>query len=106
MDYWKEHAEIAMDEANLTANEHQINIIAGVIESAHEFYGQSMGHDVASANFIANEKRKLDNLKAELERERAKTLCQECKGSGELITYGGTFQSTSQCSSCNGEGRS
>jgi hypothetical protein len=58
MDYWREHAEIAASEAGLTGlTENQLEAIADVIESAHEFYGQSMGHDVASVNFRAEEQR-------------------------------------------------
>lgn len=42
MDYWTEHAEIAMSEAGIeNVSSSQLDIIAGVIESAHEFYGQS-----------------------------------------------------------------
>jgi uridine phosphorylase len=57
MEYWLEHAGIAMDEAGLSATQNQLAAIAGVIESAHEFYGQTMGHDVASANWVGEQKR-------------------------------------------------
>lgn len=82
MDYWKEHAEIAIDEAGLTATEDQIDTIAGVIESAHEFYGRAMGHDVASANYHAQQRSELAKAQRELEQEKQKVLCRECKGGG------------------------
>jgi uridine phosphorylase len=81
MDYWKEHAEIALEEAGLpSATEAQIDAIAGVIESAHEFYGQNSGNDVATSNFHAEKDRKhseaLKSFEAEkdleIERERSK----------------------------------
>ena len=75
MNYWKEHAEIALNDAGLPkATEEQLEIIAGVIESAHEFYGQNMGHDVATSNFHAekdrNHKDAIARIEAERDRER------------------------------------
>ena len=67
-EYWREHAEIAADEAGLTdLSDAQLDAIAGVIESAHEFYGQSHGHDVASANFYAEKERAHEATIRELE---------------------------------------
>lgn len=105
MEYWLEQAEIAMDEAKIKATPDQLDTIAGVIESAHEFYDQSMGHDVASANWHGENEREIKDLKAELHREREKTVCPECKGSRVTHTYGGTMMSTSSCWKCNGDGR-
>ena len=104
-DYWRDHAEIAMDEAGLTATDKQLDTIAGVIESAHEFFGQSMGHDVASANWFGDKEREIQTLKDRLHTEQEKVVCPECKGSRVTHTYGGTMMSTSECWKCNGEGR-
>ena len=70
MDYWNEHADIAMNEAGIKdVTPEQLDIIAGVIESAHDFYGQSSGNDVASVNFVANEKRQQEDLIKQIERD-------------------------------------
>ena len=69
MDYWIEHAEIALLEAGLPqATPEQLEAIAGVIESAHEFYGQNMGNDVASANLRAEQERQQKAAIADAER--------------------------------------
>ena len=70
MDYWNEHADIAMNEAGLKGvTPEQLDIIAGVIESAHDFYGQNSGNDVASVNFVANEKRQQEDRIKQIERD-------------------------------------
>lgn len=70
MDYWEDHAEIALSEAGLPpATKEQIEIIAGVIESAHEHYGQNMGHDVANVNLRAEQERQRKAEIAEIERQ-------------------------------------
>jgi len=104
-EYWREHAEIAMDEAKLEATDDQLDTIAGVIESAHEFYGQAMGHDVASTNWHANNRQEIEDLKKEVQAEKAKEICPECRGARVLHTYGGTMVGTSDCWKCHGDGR-
>lgn len=104
MEYWLEHAEIAMDEAKLDATPEQLDTIAGVIESAHEFYSQSMGHDVATANWQGARGREIEDLKKAVQRERDKVTCSECTN-GRIITYYLNRRSDSQCWKCNGDGR-
>lgn len=104
-DYWREHAEIAMDEAGLEATEKQLETIAGVIESAHDFFSQSMGHDVASANWHGSKEREIADLNKELHAEREKVVCPECKGAGTLTGYGPCHSATSDCWKCHGNGR-
>jgi hypothetical protein len=105
-DYWIEHAEIALSEAGLpAATAEQLQAIAGVIESAHEFYGQAMGHDVASANWYAQQRRETQALEKRLTDERAKVTCQTCKGTGREVSYGPYHSSDSECHKCRGEGR-
>ena len=103
--YWIEHAEIAMDEAGLEATPDQIDTIAGVIESAHQFYGQSMGHDVASANLRAEREREKEKLEADLERERNKVVCRRCNGYGYTVLSYGTRSGELECPKCDGRGR-
>lgn len=75
MDYWVEHAEIALSEAGLpAATPDQLQTIAGVIESAHEFYGQSMGHDVASVNFRAEQERQQAEALRAVEKEKDEAI--------------------------------
>ena len=105
-DYWLEHAEIALSEAGLLpASEEQLAAIAGVIESAHEFYGQFMGYDIASSNFKSDEIRRAEKAEAALERERNKVTCRVCNGSGQEVTSGPYHSSTSECWKCRGDGR-
>jgi DnaJ-class molecular chaperone len=105
-DYWIEHAEIALNEAGLPkATDEQLEAIAGVIESAHEFYGQAMGHDVASANFKSEEKRRAEEAETKLERERSKVMCRSCKGTGREVVHGPYHSSDSECFKCRGSGR-
>lgn len=104
-DYWTEHAEIAMDEAKLSASPEQIQAIAGVIESAHEFFGQSMGHDVANRNWHESKEQEVKDLKQELLAERNKTVCKECRGKGWIIENFLERSSTSTCWKCHGDGR-
>lgn len=104
-DYWEDHAEIAVNEAGLTATPEQISVIAGVIESAHEFYGQMHGHDVASANFHGEQRREIERLQREVAKEKSKVTCKTCGGNGWITTQGPYHSSTSQCWKCNGDGR-
>ena len=91
----EEHPEIAMDEAEIIATPEQLERIAGVIEGAHESYGQEMGHDVASTNLKAHRDQELEAVNRELEAERNKVVCPQCKG---LCT-------TPTCWKCHGAGR-
>lgn len=73
MDYWIEHAEIALSEAGLPpATPQQLDAIAGVIESAHDHYSQSMGYDVADVNYHGAKEREHRDALARLEREKEK----------------------------------
>ncbi len=66
-DYWDEAVRIALDDVGLKASDEQIQEIAGSMEGSHENYGQSMGHDVASANLVSADKSEIARLKRELE---------------------------------------
>ncbi len=75
MDYWIEHADIALNEAGIQdATEAQKEIIAGVIESAHDFYGQAQGHDIASDNFKAGEERQRKKALTDLEESKDREI--------------------------------
>lgn len=100
-DYWNECISSALDEVDIVATKEQIESIAGDVEVSHENFGMAHGHD-AIPNPLRTEN---DQLKNDLRTEREKVLCKTCKGRGSITTYRGTFQSTSQCWKCKGEGR-
>ncbi len=101
MNYWQECIEVALAEAELEATSEQIEIIAGAVESGHENYGMAHGHDCIP-NPLVTEK---DKLKRELEKERDKRICPECKGRGWITIQGPIHSGTSQCYKCKGEGK-
>lgn len=70
MEYWIEHADIAINEAGIKGvTPEQLDTIAGVIESAHEFYGQASGDDVANSNFAAHKEREQEDAIKAVQRE-------------------------------------
>lgn len=99
--YWIEAVECALDDVGITATDEQIISIAASMETNHECYGMAFGHDCIP-NPVVLEKEKLEK---DLKYEKEKRPCPECKGKGTITTYGGTFQSTSQCDVCRGEGK-
>lgn len=101
MDYWVESVEVALKEAGVAATASQIREVASCIEVDHENYGMAHGYDVIPNPLEAENKRLAD----ELHRERSKVICEECKGSGWIITQGPYHSYESQCSRCGGEGR-
>ena len=68
MDYWNECIKESFDEAEITATEEQIGIVASWAEGAHDNYGMAHGHDCI-ANPLEDENRK---LKFDLEKEIGK----------------------------------
>lgn len=101
MDYWVESVEVALAEAGVTASAEQIREIAASIEVDHENYGMAHGYDAIPNPLDAENKRLAD----ELHRERTKVICEECRGTGWITSYGPYHSSTSQCFKCGGEGR-
>ena len=104
-DYWKEAVEIALEEAGVNASAEQIEQITGVIEGAHECYGQAFGHDIASRNLAASQRDEVTALQKKLAAEKEKITCKECNGEGWITTNFGSRSGTSQCWKCHGEGR-
>ena len=100
MDYWAECIEEAFDDVGISATKEQIQNVASWVEGAHENYGMAHGHDcIPSQASIENAQ-----LKTELQREREKTICPDCKGSGRKITYGPVHSAESDCFKCHGSG--
>ena len=101
MSYWKICIEEALDEVALAATNEQVEAIAKFIETAHDNHGTAMGYDC-----IPNpQTSEITKLKEELQKERDKIVCQECKGTGTIHSYGPIHGSISRCDKCRGEGR-
>jgi hypothetical protein len=101
-EYWIECVSIAADECGATLTKEQIACIADSVQGGHENYGLAFYTPPASESPYARE---ATELRKELRAEREKITCRACNGTGAITTYGGTFQSTSSCWKCNGQGR-
>lgn len=104
-EYWTECISIAADECGLALTKEQLECLSASVRGGHENYGMASGYDVASTNRYAAIEREQDELRRALRREQDMVTCRDCLGTGYITTYGGTFQSTSSCSTCHGHGR-
>ena len=100
MDYWEECIREALEDANLKADETQIDTLVSWVEGAHENYGMAHGHD-AIPNPLSLE---IESLRSELKKEKDKVICDECNGKGRIITNGPVHSYNSSCSKCRGDG--
>ena len=101
MDYWEECIRESFEDAGIKATDDQIDTVVGWVDGAHENYSMAHGHDCIESPYKAE----AEHLKRELKKEQDKVVCEECKGKGHIVTYGGTFQSESTCFHCQGEGK-
>ena len=100
MSYWEECVSEAFEDAGITANPDQIATVAYWVEGAHENYGMAHGHDA-----IPNpQSLEVERLERELQRERNKTICHDCRGRGRIVIRGPVHSADSECSRCRGEG--
>lgn len=100
-DYWVECITEACEEADLIASERQIAVIAKAVQGAHENYGMAFYSPPAGEHIMRENK----HLVRELERERAKVFCDDCKGTGRLRYNAGPWAVDTQCSKCHGHGK-
>jgi hypothetical protein len=92
--------EAAFDEVGIVATSDQMKHVASSVEMGYEMYGQAHGYDcIPNPVLLENEK-----LKEELDTERRKIVCVECKGKGRIYSQGPYHGSDSQCHICHGEG--
>lgn len=101
MDYWQECIDEAFEDAGISASKEQIEIVVSWVEGAHENYGMAHGHH-AIPNPLADENAR---LKRELDAEKRKEACPQCKGEGWITEQGPYHSYTSNCWKCRGEGR-
>lgn len=100
MDYWYEAVEIALNDAGVSASDEQIDLIAGAIKVSHANY--SMCHFTPSSN---NESEEVSRLQKELDDEKSKVVCPNCKGAGFHVVFYGTRSAEFECHKCRGSGR-
>ena len=100
MNYWEECISEAFDDAGIEATKEQIEKVASWVEGSHENYGMATGCDCIQSPYISE----IEELKKQLEKERNRILCRECKGSGLIISQGPYHSAESRCMSCNGSG--
>ena len=101
MNYWHECICEAFEDAGIIATDAQIESVVGWVEGAHENYGMAHGHDAIPNPMVQENER----LERELKKERDKSVCPECKGTGLEIGHGPVHSSVSQCYACRGEGK-
>jgi hypothetical protein len=100
MDYWRDCISESFEDAGIKATDEQINTVTSWVEGANENYGTAHGHEC-----IPNPlKLENDALRENIEREREKEICPECKGKGSLTVHGPIHSGTSGCWKCRGEG--
>jgi hypothetical protein len=98
--YWRECLTESFEINGIKATPEQIKAVADDVRISHQNYSMYDGSDcIPHPAYIENER-----LKTELKAEKEKVVCALCHGKGRLISYGGTYQSDSQCYGCNGEG--
>lgn len=96
--YWLECVSQAFDEHGIEATAEQRQAIATDMQMAHDSYSMAF---YVPENPETTELRK---LKAALERERNKRICERCKGRGTFVSYGPSFTATHHCDECSGTG--
>ena len=101
MNYWQECIAVAAEECGLTITDEQRDYLAEAVEGAHEYYGMYHGHECIPHPLEAENK----GLKEELQLEKEKRTCSECKGTGRDIMFGPYHSFESTCRKCKGQGR-
>lgn len=103
LDYWEEAVAISLEEsAGITLTPEQLTAVAKDMENSHDNIGMAFYSPPSDS---LPYKRELEEAKEALRKEKSKVTCRECNGTGSQTTYGGTFESTSQCWKCHGAGR-
>lgn len=103
--YWIELISESLIDVGISATEKQISLIAHDIQCGYEGYSVDHGYDVADANLRNSRQQEVDKLHKELQEEKNKIVCSECKGHGYIFEDYGIRSVEFKCSKCNGCGR-
>ncbi len=104
-EYWRIFVEETIPEMGVTLTDGQREEILDAIIGHADMECEATGLSVASANRYADIQRETDAVKMELKFEKEKTACKQCRGTGDDITYGGSWRSISTCYACRGTGK-
>lgn len=104
-EYWECIVDEVIPDAGVTLTKEQRDEILENIIAYASMESEATGRSVWDANLSASRQREIDDAKKALRFEEEKITCGTCNGHGTTTTYGGTFQSTSRCYECNGDGR-
>ena len=97
-EYWDECVAVSFEDNGITATREQIEAVAADVASAHENYGMAF---YQPENPLVEE---LSRTKRELQKERDKEVCPDCRGRGRLVYNSGDRSVDTQCDKCSGEG--
>ena len=96
-DLLKESIANAAEEHGAVLSEDVLKDIMESVSAYYEYASYSRGGHCP-------EREEISALKKELERERGKQICGECKGTGRIYTPGPHHSSVSSCWRCNASG--
>lgn len=96
MDYWLECIKEAFEDAGIIATKEQVDTVTSWVEGASENEGLARGRE-AIPNPVQLEN---GNLRKQLERERNKQVCGNCKGRGYTVINGPVHSAESSCLEC------
>jgi len=99
--YWKECLSNALHEENLSIDNRTLEVLASAAMYAHENYSLAF-HQPSSRDHYEPQIRELED---QLKKERAKSVCQTCRGEGRITSQGPHHSSNSECYSCRGDGK-
>lgn len=104
-EYWRVSVEEIMSEHGFDLSDAQIDALANDFEAAHEMCGESTGQHIASANLHSEQCSQMSALRQELQAERDKVPCKECKGGTLMVPGMNNEWRQADCWKCNGTGR-
>jgi hypothetical protein len=98
LDYWEECLAQSFEEHGITATREQIRAVADDVEGGRECMDMAF---YVPENPVHEE---LARTKRELQKERDKVVCPDCRGRGRLVYASGDRSVDTQCDKCSGEG--
>lgn len=99
VDYFRIGIAEAAEECGLEITEEQLNHLASAVAGGASEIGQVFPEPESAQELVVRK------LKKELQKERDKIICPECRGQGSITEFFCGWRSTSQCDICRGEGK-